>query len=240
VQVEVISKKEATRRLNKENGISQSDYFLRPGENGYEKIRQNMFVKMLVDKKNCFVGESVQATFKLYSRLESKSDIVKNPGFYGFTVYDMVNLADKQVVTETVKGKIFDVHTIRKVQLYPLQAGIFIVDAIRIKNKVEFSRSVVNKKTEQKIVEGVLGNNEIEIPAAGTDVFETEMSTEPVSIAVKPIPEKNRPTIFTGAVGRFTIAASLANNKLAKNEEGFFEVTIIGKGNFTPMDATHV
>ena len=80
VQVEVISKKEAIRRFKNENGISNSDYFLRPGEDGYEKIRQNMFVKMLVDKRSCFVGEPVLATFKLYSRLESKSDIVKNPG----------------------------------------------------------------------------------------------------------------------------------------------------------------
>ena len=54
-------------------------------------------MKVLVDKRSCFVGEPVLATFKLYSRLESKSDIVKNPGFYGFTVQDMINLADKQI-----------------------------------------------------------------------------------------------------------------------------------------------
>ena len=113
-----------------------------------------------MDQQTCYVGEPVEATFKLYSRLESKSDIVKNPGFYGFTVYDMVNLADKQVTTENVKGKLFDVHTIRKVQLYPLQAGVFTIDAMEVKNRVEFSRSTVNKKTEQEIVEGVLGNND--------------------------------------------------------------------------------
>ena len=52
-------------------------------------------MKVLVDKRVCFVGEPVTAIFKLYSRLESKSDIVKNPGFYGFTVQDMINLDDK-------------------------------------------------------------------------------------------------------------------------------------------------
>ena len=77
----VISKEEAVKRFNKENGINNSDYFLRPGENGCEKIRQNLFVKVMVDRKNCYVGEPVLATFKLYSRLESKSDIIKNPGF---------------------------------------------------------------------------------------------------------------------------------------------------------------
>lgn len=240
VVVEVISKEEAAKRFNKENGSNNSDYFLRPGENVYEKIKQNLFVKVMVDKKNCYTGEPVLATFKLYSRLESKSDIVKNPGFYGFTVYDMVNLADKEVATENINGKTFDVHTIRKVQLYPLQEGIFIIDAMQVKNKVEFSRSAVNKKTEQEIAEGIFGNDDSEIPAKGTEVFETDISTEPVTIIVKPVPEKNKPVTFAGATGRFDIKASLVNNTLAKNEQGFLDITIDGKGNFIQITAPAV
>ena len=73
-------------------------------------MQQNLFMKVLVDKRVCFVGEPVTATFKLYSRLESKSDIVKNPGFYGFTVQDMINLDDKLTAVENINGKNFDVH----------------------------------------------------------------------------------------------------------------------------------
>lgn len=238
--IEVISKEEAVKKFNRDNGLTNSDYFLRPGENAYEKIRQNLFVKVLVDKKSCYVGEPVLATFKLYSRLESKSDIIKNPGFYGFTVYDMVSLTDKQVTTENVNGKTFDVHTIRKVQLYPLQAGMFTIDAMQVKNKVEFSRSAVNKKTEQEIVEGILSTGDDEKPAAGTDVFETDISTEPVTINVRPLPEKNKPVVFSGAAGHFSITAAVANDKLSKNEQGFLEITISGKGNFIQIDAPEV
>ncbi len=240
VYVQIISKEEAVNKFNKENGVNPSDYFLRPGENAYEKIRQNLFVKVLVDKKSCYVGEPVLATFKLYSRLESKSDIVKNPGFYGFTVYDMVNLTDKQMVIENVNGKIFDVHTIRKVQLYPLQSGIFTIDAMEVKNKVEFSKSLVSKKTEQEIVEGVLGSDGNESAKEGTEVFETDISTEPVTINVKPVPAVNKPSSFTGATGHFSIASSLVNDKLAKNEQSFFEIIIAGKGNFIQLDAPAV
>ena len=238
--VEVLTKEEAINRFNKANGISNSDYFLRPGENGYDKIKQNLFVRLIVDKRICYVGEPVLATFKLYSRLESKSDIVKNPGFYGFTVYDMVNLADKQVTIEKLQGKIFDVHTIRKVQLYPLQAGIFTVDAMEVKNKVEFSRSDVYKKTEQEIVEGVLGTDDTETKPDGTDVFETDISTGPVTIHVVPVPDKNRPLGFDGATGRFSISAALIKNNLSKNEEGFLEIIISGKGNFIQISAPSV
>lgn len=234
VRIEVISKENAIQLLNKEQ-FQMSEYYLRPGEDVNEKIRQNLFLKVMVDKKNCFVGEPVVATFKLYSRLESKSDIVKNPGFYGFTVYDIVGLGDKQLSTEYVNGRPFDVHTIRKVQLYPLQAGRFMIDPMEVKNRVEFSRSIVNKKTEQKITEGVQ-NDEADIPESGTEIVETEMSTSPVTIDVKPVPEKTKPATYSGATGRFTILAKLEKNVLARNEEGFFVITISGKGNFIQLE----
>jgi hypothetical protein len=115
---------------------------------------------LVVDRTTCFAGEPVQAIFKLYSRLESNSDIVKNPGFYGFAVYDIINLNDHISATETIDGRPFDVHTVRRVQLYPLQAGIFTIDAMEVTNKCEFSKSAVYKKAEQEIKEGVFENND--------------------------------------------------------------------------------
>lgn len=237
VIVEVISAQDAIRMLNKKGELLSSEYFLRPGEDPYRKIRENLFVTVQVDKRSCRVGEPVLAIFKLYSRLESQSDIIKNPGFYGFTVYDMVGLSDKQVATEKLNGRVFDVHTIRKVQLYPLQPGRFSIDAMEVKNRVEFSRSAINRKTEQQIAEGMMGIDTDEPVAAGTDVFETTMSTAPVEVEVKPLPEKTKPAIFSGAVGRFNIRSDTPNVALAKNEEGFFDVTISGWGNFTQLDA---
>ncbi len=236
--IEVITPGEAIKRFNREAGVN-SEYFLRPGENAYEKIRQNLFLKVQVDKKNCYTGEPVLATFKLYSRLESKSDRVKNPGFYGFTVYDMVNLTDKFVTTENVQGKVFDVHTIRKVQLFPLQAGTYTIDPMEIKNTVEFSRSAVYRKTEQEIVEGVLDNSTIP-HHENAAIFETSVSTEPLTIRVKPFPANDKPVSFNGAVGMFSVSASLSSDTLARNEEGFLEITIKGNGNFIQLNAPSI
>jgi hypothetical protein len=212
------------------------DQWLLPGEDPYEKIRQNLFLKLMVDRRSCFVGEPVLATFKLYSRLESKSDIVKNPGFYGFTVYDMVNLADQQSATETINGKVFEVHTVRQVQLYPLRAGRFVIDAMEVKNEISFSKSIVNKKTEQEITEGLYETNE----PRPENVYENSISTEPVSIEVKPVPEKSKPAQYSGACGDFKIMAVILNNRLAKNEQGFLDIVISGKGNFTQLNAPEI
>ena len=240
VVLEVISRENAVKLFDRNSGDVNSDYVLRPGEEPYEKIRQNLFLKVVVDRTSCFAGEPVLAIFKLYSRLESNSDIVKNPGFYGFTVYDMVNLADKQMNTEKLNGKIFDVHTIREVQLYPLQAGTFIIDPMEVKNKIEFTRSAINKKTEQQIVEGLQGNGPEETENENMEVFETSMHTEPVTIRVNPVPVKNKPTAFNGAVGAFAISASAMKNRIARNEEGVFEISIRGNGNFTQLSTPSI
>lgn len=240
VVLEVISNEDALKMLYKKGELLSSEYFLRPGEDPYKKIRENLFVKVQVDRHTCFTGEPILATFKLYSRLQSRSDIIKNPAFYGFTVQDMVNLADKEKAIEKVNGNLFDVHTIRKVQLYPLQAGDYIIDAMEVKNKVEFSRSVVNKKKEQEIAEGMMGVDAEEPAAENTETFETLTRTSPVAVHVKAWPEKNKPATFTGAAGRFTIAAKLPQEKLHRNEQGFFEITIAGKGNFIQLDAPKI
>jgi hypothetical protein len=236
VFIEVISKEEAFKLNKRKDGsfYSKSEYFLQPGEDPIEKMKKNLFLKVLVDKRTCYVGEPIVATYKLYSRLESKSDIVKNPGFYGFAVHDMINLADKSQATETINGKTFDVHTVRKVQLYPLQSGNYVIDAMELSNKVEFSRSEVNKKTEQEIAEGVLHNAAAEIHN-NTEVYENSSKTEPVPVIVKALPAKNKTDSFTAAVGDFTITAELDKKEIAKNQQCQLIVSIKGKGNFTQI-----
>ncbi|MBC7946982.1 MAG: protein BatD [Chitinophagaceae bacterium] len=236
VQIEVVSRTEAFEKMQKtDNG---SEYFLRPEEDPYVKMRENLFMKVLVNKRSCYVGEPVVATFKLYSRLQSKSDIVKNPGFYGFSVQDIISLADRVAGTETMNGKLFDVHTVRTVQLYPLQAGTFVIDPMELENRVEFSRSVVNKRPEQEIKEGVRQEREPSTSENGDMVtYENTLSTEKIAINVKPHPTKNKPVDFTGATGNFLIRAALEKDDLLENEEGDLVVTLEGKGNFPQLSA---
>jgi len=146
-------------------------------------------------------------------------------------VYDMVNISDKVKSEEKLKGHWFDVHTIRKVQLYPLQTGVFVIDAMELANKVEFSRSVVNKQTEQEISEHMY-NNEPEQNDSPAEVYEMKIKTEPVAIHVKPLPAKNIPDTFTGAVGHFSIRAVLEKDTMSRNEENALTIKILGAGNF--------
>jgi hypothetical protein len=215
----------------------ESSYFLRPGEDPLKKIRENLFLKLIVDKQTCYVGEPLVATFKLYSRLQSKSNVVKNPGFYGFAVYDMFNVNDKIQSEENLKGHWFDVHTIRKVQLYPLQAGIFTIDAMELANRVEFSRSIVNRKTEQELSENMYNNESSGEHDPNSEAYEMNIKTDPVAVKVKSLPVRNTPDTFAGAVGNFSLKAFVEKDTVLRNEENSLVIEISGSGNFQKVSA---
>lgn len=235
VTIDVLSEAEAQRQLQGASGLL-GEFYLAPGENPQKKIESGIFMKVQVDRQHCFVGQPVEATFKLYSRLQSSSDIVKNPGFYGFAVQDIIGLKDQVVTKEMVNGREYDVNVVRKVQLYPLQEGNYTIDPMEVINKISFWKGGAHQAKEPEVVEGIFDEEEKK-PDANVVTIENTMRTQPVSITVRPLPERGQPVQFAGAVGRFTIASKVSQTRLAKNEPGILELAISGKGNLTQLTA---
>jgi hypothetical protein len=220
-------------------GEVDRDYVLRRGENIREKIRKNMFVKVQVSKNSCYVGEPIVATYKLYTRLNSESRVTKRPSLNGFSVYDMVDPSVDAVSVEKLNGKNFTVHTIRKTQLIPLQAGSIDLDPVELENTVHFVKEGGRQETrhsgnsirdllDQMADEANLGPNVDE---------NVTLDTKPVTITVKPLPEENKPAGFNGAVGNFSVEATVASRILSAQDEGTLHVVVKGKGNLPVVAA---
>ena len=207
------------------------EFYLRPGENVIEKIKQNLFVKVEVNKTNCFVNEPIVATYKLYSRLRSESRVVKRPSYNGFSVYDMVEPDGSVTSTEVVNGKEYNVHLIRQSQLFPLQAGTYTLDPVEVENTVRFIKS-----------EGDQGNPFDELFGTGGPMIEQtlSLSSKPVTITVKPLPVEKQPVSFDGAVGNFSISASLSKDTIHAGEMANLTVKIKGKGNLPMINAPDI
>lgn len=223
-------------------GEVDRDYVLKPGENAREKIKKNLFVKIQVSKNSCYVGEPIVATYKLYTRLNSESRVTKNPSLNGFSVYDMLDPGSDAVSVEKLNGKNFTVHTIRKAQLIPLQAGNIDLDPVEVENTVHFvkvggrqqprhSGNSIRDLLDQMAGEGNLG------PAVDENVT---LDTKPLTITVKPLPVENKPAGFNGAVGNFSIEASVSNKILTAQDESTLHVVVKGKGNLPVVAAPTV
>lgn len=211
------------------------DVMLGANEDYNEKVKKNLLVVLQVNKTNCFVGEPIVATYKLCSRLKSESRVTKRPSLDGFSVYDMVDMQTASPSVENIGGKPFTVHLIRKVQLYPLQAGTFTLDPVELDNKVRFIRTTASTKQSRDPIEQMMNG-------LGNQTWEEHnvtLASKPVTITVKPLPDA-KPASFNGAVGNFTLDAALSTQEVHAEDDATLSVTIGGAGNMPLVNAPSV
>lgn len=218
--------------------VDDKEYVLRPGENIVEKTKKNLFVKVQVDKNSCYVGEPIVVAYKLYSRLHSESRVTKQPSLNGFSVYDMLNPNSDAATVETVNGKPFTVHVIRKAQLIPLQAGSVELSQVEVENTVHFLKTEKHPRSND-MMQSLL--DQLSEGETGDDIQQhITLTSKPLIITVKPLPEANKPVDFNGAVGHFSMDAAIENKNITAQDAATLKVTIHGSGNLPVVDAPQV
>jgi hypothetical protein len=205
-------------------------YVLRDGENAAEKTKANLFILVNVNKKTCYEGEPVLATYQLYTRVNLNAHITKRPSFTGFSSIDLPDDLNGEYKIETYKGKQYRVYTIRKVQLYPLLTGAQVLQPAELEATVQFKRvpSAANMSQYD--------------PYSPSNVVNLKYTVkgDPVTINVLPLPEEARPEEFTGTVGAFELKTSLNKSEISRKEAGKLRVEISGQGNWLMVQAPKI
>jgi BatD DUF11 like domain len=216
----------------------EMDEVVKPGENVDDKIRKNFFLKVELSKTECYLGEPIVATYKLYSRLHSDSRVTHQPSLNGFSVYDMIDPTDDHVSVEKINGKNFSVHIIRKTQLIPLQPGDVTLDPVELDNNIYLIRADAGsgKKASQGM--GGLLDRLFEPEVSGTPFTQhIVLDSKPVIVHVKALPDENKPADFNGAVGKYSIHASLDAKEADTGDAANLNVEVKGTGNLTVINA---
>lgn len=218
-----------------------SDYILRKGEDIHNKIRQNLFIKVDVNKNHCYEGEPVVATYKLYTRLRSESKVSKRPSFNGFSVYDIVDPSSVPSTIETLNGKDFNVYLIRKSQLFPLQSGILELDPAEVENSISFLSAEKAMKDKGAHLPELLRYFESDdVSHEGIVTENVNIKSNPLAVTVKALPASAKPASFNGAVGDFSIEATINKNEITLNDAAVLRIIIKGEGNFGIINAPAV
>ncbi len=217
------------------------DYILKKGENVAEKIKRNLFVKIDVSKKSCYVGEPIIATYKLYTRLKSESNVLKAPSFNGFSVSELEMPDNLSLRTEKFNGREYNVYTLRKVQLFPLQAGKLSLEPVEVKNSITFLKSDYAGNRKGDIFYDMLRDFADEnAPGNATEQQIITVTCDTLNVNVKPLPDANKPEYFKGAVGNFKIVAGLEKNNITTDDAGALKIIISGAGNIQLVNAPNV
>jgi hypothetical protein len=227
--------------------VVYSEYILKTGENADEKIRKNIFIRVVADKKTCYVGEAVLVTCKLYTRLKSESSFTRNPSFNGFSVIDMQPSHEGNYSIEKIDGREYNVFLLRKAQLYPLQPGVLQLDIAEVENNIRFIKEAYFQNQQEyqfnreQYLNYLTSNfDNASIPAAAISHHKILVSSIPVNITVKDFPAAGKPAAFKGTAGNFSIKASLEKKQLTTDEAGKLLVTISGAGNMMLITAPEI
>ena len=205
--------------------------FLQPGESIAGKIQQNLYLSARLSKTVCYVGEPLQAEYAAYSRLNAESQVQRRPAFTGFSVLDMVTDYAQPPGVEAVKGVPFYKHIIRKVQLFPLQAGSYALDNAEVESVVHFRKPADRNMPIQEL-KRLLDPRSVGPVTTVPYRHRVLLRSPEMQVTVMPLPEAGQPPSFSGAVGNFSITSVMDTGK-----ENRLAVTISGWGNFPLITA---
>lgn len=208
-----------------------ANQYLKKGEKAIDKIRNNIVVRLEVNKRSCYVGEPILATYKLCTRLRSKSKVVKQPQFTGCTVIELTG-EQQDAHIERINGVEYNVFVIRKVELFPLEAGKLELPATSVENRVTFYDG-----SRQNYRDLYYGG-----PSLPMEEQLVTLQNKTDVIEVKPLPPL--PSVvssdFSGAVGNFEVSLSVGDEGLTTNNTNHLYFTVEGPGNLQQVKAPSI
>ena len=189
--------------------------------------KDNLFVRLIVDKSNVSKSEQILATIKLYISQNvplNGFDEVKLPSYEGFWTKEIDVPTQVSFTREVFNGKIYQVGILKKTILFPQQTGNIRISPFEITCLV---RQRVRK--QQGFFDDFFDNYR---------VVKAKVISDPVTINVKDLP--NQPANFSGAVGNFSINSTIDKSRVKANEAVNLKLTINGSGNLTLIKAPKI
>ena len=199
-----------------------ANQYLKKGERAIDKIKNNIVIRLEVNKHTCYVGEPILVTYKLCTRLRSTSKVVKQPQFSGSTVIELTG-EQQEAHVERINGIEYNVFVIRKVELFPLEAGNLELPATSVENKVTFYDG-----SHQNYRDLYYGS-----PSLPVDEQVVTLENKKDVVVVKPLPPfaSGSGADFSGAVGNFSVKLSIGDVGITTNNTNHLYFIVQGQGN---------
>lgn len=177
----------------------------------------NLFIRLILDRNEVYLGEHLTASVKLYSRIDLAGlNEVKFPDFNGFLKEDLQTPQLSSLKRENVNGTIYGTGIVQQFLLYPQITGEIII------KPVEITALVQQKSGKSDPFFGDFFSAYQNIPKV--------IVSQPVRVTVKPLPG-TKPADFSGLVGNIKMEASLNKDSVNVNDALNFRITITGTGN---------
>jgi hypothetical protein len=171
--------------------------------------RANVRLTGSADRTSVFQGEQVTVTYVLYTQAQIGDLGIKNmPGFTGSWAEKLFDAKELSWRNTTYDGQRYNAATLKQVALFPTQSGELKIDRMTVSGQAVVSGGFFFDSAEP-----------------------FEVSSDPITIHVKSLPEIGRPADYSGGVGEFKVTASLSRDSSVGGEPLTLTVKVTGTGN---------
>lgn len=200
----------------------------------------DVFLRAVISKNNLTLGEQAIITYKLYTRIPlSLQGIDKIPANTGFWSQDLLKDKDKYVqYDEVINGSKYMVAEIRKVAIFPQQTGKLTIDPLQVDVLAQVAVQTRSPFDDDPFFNDPFFKNFFDSSPFGQSVqnIQKTLKSNPVTVAISPLPSAGKPIDFTGAVGNFTLRSNIDHNQVKANEAITFRYTVSGSGNLSLIE----
>jgi hypothetical protein len=187
------------------------DPFQEEEEAPARKPAGDVFIRSELDRNSAYPGQQVTLSYKLYTEVGiSGIELQESPPLSGFWVENLEVEKNPKGLRQIVNGREYLVYTIKKQALFATTTGQL---------KIPSSLFAVSATSRGDFF-GVFGRTQT-----------LYRRTQELSLDVKPLPEKGRPTGFSNAVGEFNLTAAIDKSRAATGEAVALQIKLQGRGN---------
>lgn len=195
----------------------------------------DVFLRAEVSNSTPYLGEQVILTYKLYfnNQISGHDGFQRIASFPGFWVKNLFpNQRDIPTTTEVINGKQYNVAEVRKFALFPQRTGKIEIRPGEAEVTVRV-RTEGRRRSSDPFFDSFF--NDPFFSSRHRDVSR-QLSSNSLTIDVKPLPTRDRPADFGSAVGRFTFSSEIDRKEVKTNEPINIKLTVSGSGNIELFD----
>jgi BatD DUF11 like domain len=205
----------------------QTQRSTRSPQNENTDLSESLFLKAVPSKSSVFVNEQVNVSYKVYFNMNIRSpEFIKLPETVGFWVEEYPITGDIPVSQETVNGIQYNVAVIKKMALFPTKTGELSISPLQLRVHVQMQR----QRRDPFNVFDDFFNSPFD------RMVSKELTSNSLTLNVRPLPESGKPADFSGLVGDFRLLADLDKTNIPSNEAISLKLKIAGTGNLKVLN----
>lgn len=189
---------------------------------------ERFFAELILSKKKAYVGEVVPVELRFYFDSRVGGQVGERPSFggEGFTVQKFSNAVKREQVVNGTNYVVFSFQS----AITPVKSGALLIPEASLDARLQLPGQAPQGFDSFF--------NNLPIPQGMfSDTRDVTIKTKPSQLEVDPLPKEGRPEDFSGAVGKFTMEASVSPKKAAAGEPITLKAAVSGQGNFEGMGA---